>query len=292
MIQLVFYLPVTLWLKDGMTGVPGERWYMFQRALFGFICFTLSYYSLSFISLSDASAIAFSAPVFVSIFACFLLNEKCGLFQITTIICTLVGVFLIARPSFVFGNHSDDRVFSPSERLIGTTLSFATSLTMAYTFVMIRRMQKTPTSTVISIFSIVCIVCGLIVVCIIKFATSYPVRFPSQRDYIFIFVNGMCGVLGQAFLVVSLKIEEAGLVSLTRTFDIVMAFIYQITCLHQEAVLMSIIGAVIVSAGCVACGLKKWYESKNRCQQTLSVSFTRNGAPNVHIQYDDKRLKS
>lgn len=72
----------------------------------------------------------------------------------------------------------------------------------------------------------------------------------------------MCGVIGQGFLVVALKIEQAGLVSLTRTFDIVMAFIYQITCLHQEAMLMSVIGAVIITGGCVACGLKKFMDAK------------------------------
>jgi drug/metabolite transporter (DMT)-like permease len=270
---MAIYLPLALWYRDPIFGVKGERSYLIQRSFWGFVCFTFSYYSLSYVSLSDASAIAFSAPVFVSIFACVLLKEPCGVFQITTIVCTLVGVFLIARPSFIFGSEAGDKLFSVTDRIIGTSLSFLTALTMAYTFVVIRRLQQTPTTTVINFFSMFTIVAGTVVVLILKYATSFPVRMPAQKDIIFLFINGMCGVVGQGFLVISLKIEQAGLVSLTRTFDIVMAFIYQVACLNQEAELMSIIGAVIVSAGCVACGLKKFLEAKPGALKGFSISI-------------------
>ena len=39
--------------------------------------------------------------------------------------------------------------------------------------------------------------------------------------------NGVCAVTGQVFLTLSLRIEEASLVSLARTIDVVMAFVYQ-----------------------------------------------------------------
>ena len=268
--QLAFYLPASLCFGDPLTGVTGERWYLFHRALWGFVCFAASYYALSYASLSDVSAIAFSAPVFVSVFACVLLKEPCGTFQISTIICTLVGVFLIARPSLIFGRHGEDRDFTATERLIGTGLSFFTALTMAYTFVVMRRLQKTPTSTVITFFSLFSIVVGTVVALVLKYTTSFPVRLPAKQDIIYLFINGMCGVVGQLFLTISLKIEEAGLVSLTRTFDIVMAFIYQVTCLHQDAPLLSIIGAVIVSGGCVVCGLKKFIDAKPDALKAVS----------------------
>ena len=75
-------------------------------------------------------------------------------------------------------------------------------------------------------------------------------------------INGLCGVAGQTFLVISLKIEQASLVSLARTFDIVMAFIYQVILLRQSVTIMSTAGAVIVFSGCCACAVKKFLDAK------------------------------
>lgn len=61
----------------------------------------------------------------------------------------------------------------------------------------------------------------------------------------------------------SLKLEEAGLVSLVRTFDIVMAFIYQTSFFPDQKVMVtSIIGAVIVCLSVVISFFKKLYDSK------------------------------
>ena len=273
LIQAIFYIPAALILKDPLFGISGERWYLFQRAAFGYICFTLSYYSLKFVSLSDSSSIVFSAPVFVSIFACIILHEPCGVFQITNVFFTLVGVILISHPSFIFGGTGEDANFTAGDRLIGAILAFLSCLTMAYTFVSMRRLQKTPTTSVIAFFSTFCVVCGGVTVIIMHFAVpSYEVRTLSSDDWIFLVINGLCGVFGQLFLVTALKIEEAGLVSLVRTFDIVMSFIYQVFCLHQSAPLLSIIGAAIVFCGCVACGLKKFFASKAREEESDIIS--------------------
>lgn len=304
--QLLCYGPACLYLKQSVTGIRGERWSVIQRSIFGFIAFTLSYYALDYVSLSDSSAIAFSAPVYVSIFACFILNEKCGLFQILTVIFTLIGVVLISRPDFIFGtdisdshlisfnesysngslflNVSSSEVvpdpirtrenFSSRDRVIGVILSFITSLTMAYTFIVMRKLQKTPVAVVITIFSIFCIVFGIICLLILNYGIGMKILLPvTASDYGWLIGNSICGVLGQLFLVLSLKLEEAGLVSLARTFDIVMAFIYQVIFLSQKVYWTSILGAIIVCSGVVACALKKIYESKPQYFEPLLRKF-------------------
>lgn len=295
-VQIIFYLPAAIYSKDNLFGVKGERSAIIQRSIFGFICFTLSYYALAFLSLSDASAIAFSAPVYVSIFACVLLKEPCGSFQVITIIVTIVGVILISRPTFIFhddisssydsnGTMTDvGNKFTPESRLIGVILSFLTAITMAYTFIAMRRLQKTPVAVVINFFSFFCVTCGLIVILIMNLGLNYnqgkqwlPL---TGWDYGWMIANGFCGVGGQLFLVLSLKLEEAGLVSLARTFDIVMAFIYQVAFLHQQVYITSIVGAIIVCSGVIACALKKTYGAKPeifdpivKCINVLGFSF-------------------
>lgn len=254
-------------------GLRGERISLLGRCVFGFICFSLSYYALSFISLSDSSAIAFSAPVFVSIFACVLLKEPCGFFQVTTIGITILGVILISRPTVIFppDDQVDQKDFSPTSRMVGVILSFITSLSMAYTFIALRKLQRTPTSLVITQFSIFCILCGFVTNAILYYGNLYSVVYPTTwNQWLWIVVNGLCGVGGQASLVLSLKLEEAGLVSLLRTFDVVMAFIYQIVFLDQPIYWTSIVGAVIICSGCVTVSVKKLVDSRKKSSKQLS----------------------
>lgn len=267
--ELIFFLPIVLYSKESLLGIKGERFAVFQRAVTGFFEFTLHYWSLRYVSLSDSSAIVFSAPVLVSIFACILLKEQCGVFQVSTILVTLTGVFLISRPSFIF-NPTENEVFTVQERIIGISMAVACSLSMSYGFIAMRKLQKTSTSVVVSFFSIFCIIAGSMTLNITSLATNKVFVIPkSLRDWGFIFVNGMCGVIGQGLLVMSLKLEEAGLVSLMRTIDIVVAFGYQAMFLPQPLYWPSIAGAVIVCSGCVAVALKKYFTPKQTDEEDV-----------------------
>lgn len=252
-----------IYLGNPILGVPGERIWVFLRGLTGFVAFTLNYYALGYIALGDASAIVFAAPVFVSIFACICIKESCGIFKIVTVIITLIGVFLIARPSFIpiFPIQSEE--FTPHDRMIGASMALVTSLCMAYSFVVMRKLQETPLMSTVTFFSLFCIVACATCILILKFGVQTQVHFPSKPEtWLLCVANGMCGVFGQTLLVFSLRIEQAGLVSLARTFDIVMAFIYQATVLHQAPAVASIIGAIIVCTSCVSVALKIYFESK------------------------------
>lgn len=263
LMQLVVYGLAAALDGNGLKVEPGEMKYLLLRSIFGFTAFTISYYALSYMSLADSSTIVFSAPVYVSVIACVVLKEPCGLFQVFTIIITIVGVVLVSRPTFLFGAPAILEAFTPEDNVIGAILSFVASLSMSTTFIWMRKLQKTSTSTVISFFSIFCITFGTIWILIFHFAFGKPVRFPmSFSEIVYCLLNGVCGVLGQFFLVWSLKLEEAGLVSLVRTFDIVMAFIYQIIFLYQPVVLTSILGALLVCGGVCICCLYKLYQSR------------------------------
>ena len=262
LIQTIIFLPPAIYFKEPLTGIAGERGTLWERCFAGLNVLT-SYYALAFISLGDSSAIGFSAPVFVSVFACFLLHEPCGLFQVSTVLGTLVGVVLIARPSFLFPEDSLADVFSTEDRVIGTILSVVTCLAMAYTYVSLRKLKRTPTNIVVAVYSIFCVIVCSFIMNMVSFCTGESVVIPhSTFDWTMIVVNGICGVLGQLTLVVALKLEEAGLVAVMRTFDIVIAFVYQALFLNQPIQWTSILGSVIVLCGCVAVSLKKYFDSK------------------------------
>lgn len=261
--QLIIYGPLVLLARQSFLGVKGERWPLIARGFFGFCAFSLAYYSFRLIPLADASTIVFSAPVYVSIFACFLLKEKCGAFQIATITITIIGVMLISKPTFIFGEHEAHKAVV--YRMEGSILAFVSSLSTAFTFIMIRKLQKTPSGVVISAFSIVSIVSGIAVLVVLVETTGHSIRYPSDwtpTEWGWMIGNGLCGVLGQLFLTLALKVEEAGLVSLARTIDIVMAFIYQVSFLNEVVHWTSALGAVIVCMGVIVSAIKKYVQSK------------------------------
>ena len=264
--QFVFFLPIALYFNEPLSGVKGERFAVLQRSICGYIAFLLGYQSLSFLSFSDVQSILFSSPVYVSIFAFFILKEPCGLFQVVSIIVTLCGVAMVARPTFIFGSvGTEEDVFTPEERIIGVILCFIVSFSISFGYIAIRQMKKTPTVVVIIMFSLFSIIAGSITMVVWYYVARDSFILPhSTTDWILIGVNGMAGVLAQTSLVLSLKLEEAGLVSLIRTFDIVCAFFFQCLFLNQPVYWQSIVGAVIICSGCVAVALKKYLESSKR----------------------------
>ena len=170
---------------------------------------------------------------------------------------------MIARPSFLFHQDFQD-VFTVQERVTGAILSILTCLSMSYTYISMRKLPKTPSNTVIVVFSIFCIFAGSLNINISSFTSGKFVRIPETGfEWAMIAVNGVCGVLNQATLVLSLKFETAGLVALLRTFDIVIAFVFQAGFLNQPIHWTSIVGSLIVTAGCIAVAVKKYWASKS-----------------------------
>jgi drug/metabolite transporter (DMT)-like permease len=87
--------------------VPGERWPVAGRAVFGMLNQITWYVSIKYISLTDSSAIYYSAPVYVTVLAVVMLGEPFGLIELTSVVVTLFGVALISKPGFLPFFRSD-----------------------------------------------------------------------------------------------------------------------------------------------------------------------------------------
>ena len=105
-----------------------------------FTSITGVYYSLSYLSLSDATVLTFLAPTSTTIVAAILLGEKLSWKQLAAgrtsrhsvrsafrtliyavvLVFSLFGVVLIARPEFIFGTQSQPPDVVPTEDITGT----------------------------------------------------------------------------------------------------------------------------------------------------------------------------
>lgn len=99
---LIPTIPIII-LRNENVFPQGRRLMLILRSFFGTTGLMMSFYAFRYMPLGDASVIVFSVPVFVAIFAYIFLKEPCGLFNVVTIVLTLIGVVLITRPTFVFG---------------------------------------------------------------------------------------------------------------------------------------------------------------------------------------------
>lgn len=268
-VQLIVYLPIVILNRDSLLGIPGQRWPLFLRGASGFLSFGMLYVAYHMIPLADASTIVFSSPIITCIIAWLLLKEECGLFHAAIVSITFIGVLLISKPSFLFPTDEPDTAFL---RVEGTIVSVLASFFTATNFILIRRMPTTPAAVIITVFSVVAISMGIITLVIVRNCVDADaagfmakgVTLPTDSFTIICLVgNGICGVLGQLCLTVALKVEEAGLVSLARTMDIVMAFVFQLIWIPEDKIeWTSIIGAVVVCSGVCFSAVRQWLKKK------------------------------
>lgn len=268
---MLFYLPIVMWKRQSLWGEKGERLFLLARGFVGFTAFSLTYVAFRMIPLADVITIVFSAPIYVSIFACIFLSESCGIFQFLAISLTIGGTLLISKPTFLFDSDDGESVTQVNLRTEGTVMAFVASLLLSLTFIFMRKLKKTSTPVIITVFSIESIVLGSGILFIMHSffyeeagEFSKGIGLPqSMREVFLLSCNGICGVLGLLFMTVGLKIEEAGLMSLVRTIDIVMAFLFQISFLPNEVIhWTSILGAVLVCSSVLISGLRRWLVDK------------------------------
>lgn len=216
--------------------------------------------------LADASVIIFSTPVFVAIFARLFLKEPCGLFNVLTVILTLIGVVLITRPSSIFGDSVpslvDEQINDADKNygVWGPVAALSSTLFAANAYVTLRALKGLHYSVVMTNFGAFALVYTMGVTWSLG-ALCWPY---CGSDRWLVIALGVFSFLGQILLTLSLQMEQAGPVAIARSADIVFAFIWQILFFKEVPNGYSIAGAVLVTSSVVLIGLKKWTQALPR----------------------------
>ncbi|XP_015413343.1 PREDICTED: solute carrier family 35 member G1-like [Myotis davidii] len=243
------------YVRTGFIGPKGLRIFLILGGVLGSTAMILLYYAFQATSLADAMVIAFSCPVFTSIFACIFLKEKYSLWNVLFTAFAITGVILIVRPPFVFGSNTVKMTRSYSDHLKGTLAALGHAVSNALTLVILRKMGKS-VDYFLPIWFYVLV--GL-VECVIILSVFGMWRLPNcGMDRLFLLLIGLFGLGGQVFLTKALQIEEAGLVALMKTMDVVFAFIFQIIFLHNIPTWWTVGGALCVVASSAGAAIRKW----------------------------------
>ncbi|EKM74704.1 hypothetical protein AGABI1DRAFT_132961 [Agaricus bisporus var. burnettii JB137-S8] len=202
-------------VPDPFLGPKGVRLLLVFRGFTGFFGLIGIYYSLQYLSLSDATVLTFLAPLCTAAAGALCLGEKFARREAFAGILSLVGVLLIARPPFLFGGSNDkiteasqigettaDSV-TPNQRLIavGVAMLGVLGSTGAYTSLRAIGKRAHPLHSLVS-FSTYCVVVAAIGMLVTKSQFIVPNRL------VWLAMLVMIGLFGFAAQIVFATILE------------------------------------------------------------------------------------
>ncbi len=230
----IFAVVVTwVWLKKlGIDPWGNQKGWLVSRGVFGVMALMCFYYALSSLPLGDATVIQFTNPAFVGVFAVFLLGERLRPQYLLATGACLVGVALVAQPSFLFGESRlplDD---------VGIALSGAVVSGISYTIV--RRLGRTEHSLVtVLYFPLVAAPITLP----LAIAAGYV---PNLGDLVPMFGVGFFSQLAQVRMTEGLKLESAARATAVTYLQVVFAFVWGVALFDEVPTVLTVAGAGII----------------------------------------------
>lgn len=185
---------------------------LFGRGFFGSIAMILTFTSLHYLPLSDSILIGFLGPVFTAIWGFILLREKSTIMEGIGFCFSLMGITLVARPSFLlklfgmsdgadiaqsmgFSSSFDSAITSSSsskDRMLGTLAGLGYAIFSGLSCVLARKVGKgVHTMVVVNWLSFF----GILVPIPIMAFTEFVM--PNGVDWLYLFGIGGITTLGQ-----------------------------------------------------------------------------------------------
>ena len=163
------------------------------------ICF---FYSISVISLAKALTLAFIAPLIVTAFSPFFLNEKVGVKRWTAVIIGFIGSLVVIRPGFLEINLA-------SLSALGTGVLYGF-------YLIITRKLSTSDNPLLTL-----LLTGVVGAIIISITVPFVWVKPSLDQWFIMATIGIFACIGHLLLILSLKYADASKLAPLSYFEIV-----------------------------------------------------------------------
>lgn len=241
-------------VPDPFRGPKGVRLLLVFRGVSGFFGLIGIYFSLQYLSLSDATVLTFLAPLCTAASGALFLSEKFSRREAFAGLVSLVGVVLIARPPFIFGSGSEEPVpegsdvptkeVTPEQRLlaVGVALIGVLGSTGAYTSLRAIGKRAHPLHSLVlfSLYSVIVASIGMI-------ATKAPFIVPTRLEWLgMLIMIGIFGFFAQILLTMGLARETASRGSMAIYTQIVFATILERIFFNTVPSILSVVGTLMI----------------------------------------------
>jgi drug/metabolite transporter (DMT)-like permease len=211
------------------------------RGIMGGISLMLYFNAITLTSVSNAVLLAYTYPIFATIFSNMYLDEKLTKEKVIFMISAFLGMFLIFQ-------------FNYSALNLGDLLALISGITSGMAVVSIRELRKTESS-------------WMIVLSFVFFGTIFSLFFlkgniivPGSPALISLLAIGIMGTAGQLFQTYAFKLCSTALGSVISMSSVVITTILGILIFHDLLTLNMVIGGVLIFASATFFSLKEQYE--------------------------------
>lgn len=255
-LQLLFALFSCAMAGIHPLGPRDKAGWMFARGACGALGLAAMFFAISVMDLGDATTIFFTGPVFTALFAYAFLGEALtGILVLASLLST-TGVTLVVRPAILF-RHTVDPI--SAQAVLGAACALGGAVLAAAAYVIVRKVGTQVHFLVnVTWFGLVSSGASLVA----AFALQQPV-VPDAQQWAVLLGVGVMAFLGQCCLNSGLQLAPAGPGTVMRNLDVVFAYVYQVTLLHDPANPLSVVGAALVVSSAVLLGVAKCASSRH-----------------------------
>ncbi|KAF8603268.1 hypothetical protein BDV93DRAFT_523348 [Ceratobasidium sp. AG-I] len=252
-------------VPDPILGPKGIRMWLVIRGVVGFFGLFGLYYSLQYMSLSDATVLTFLAPTVTSALGFLFLKEAVSWKQAVAGLTSLLGVILIAKPTFLFGGREDEKTdvgagaggpeVTEAQRMaaVGVALIGVLGASGAYISLRVIGKRAHPMHTM-SYFSLWCVLVSIVG----TFTAHAEWVLPTRWTWLgMLIIIGLFGFLAQLLLTLGLQRETASRGSLALYVQIVFSLVFERIAFGATPPVLSVVGTCIIMGCAIYVALNK-----------------------------------
>ncbi|PZQ65224.1 MAG: EamA/RhaT family transporter [Phenylobacterium zucineum] len=200
------------------------------RATVGLTGMVCGFSAVQYLPLTEATALQFTSPLFMTALSAMLLSEKVGRHRWAAVFVGFIGVLIMARP---LPGHMN---------LPGVTLGVLSALGAAGAMVAIRQISDTEKgATIVFYFTLGGVVIGAV-------GSFFHWVTPDPRTLGLLIVAGLIGGVGQLFLTEALRQAPIGVIAPFDYTQLVWASLLGLVIWGELPHPLTLIGAVVVAA--------------------------------------------
>ena len=216
------------------------------------ITMCMRFYSLENIPAGDMSAIFSITPVITGILAWLILRERFTLVDAGLSGIALVGIVLIARPSFLFGSlHATSQDGNP---LLGAIFALAGVLAASLTLILLRHMVRTIHPFIQQWWMGIG---GCLLVAMVMTVMGVWKMPRCGYERIVLITQGFAVVLCSILQVFAVKIVKTSNVALLGTNSVIFTFILEFAVFKKPPYWLSVVGAGLIVFSSTAVTINK-----------------------------------
>ena len=215
---------------------------LFLRGFFGVVALSLYFYSLQKMPFASAVTIMQLSPIFTTILAIFILNEKVKLPQWLFFVISFVGVAMI-------------KGFNPDLDIKYFLMALAASFISALAYNMVRKLKDTDHPLVVVFYF------PLIAMPFAGIATYLNWVTPNLKEWFILLGIGVATQIAQVNMTKALQIEEVAKVSIVRYLTVVYAIVIGYVFFKDNYGINTLIGIALVVIGVL---LNLWYTKSKK----------------------------